>query len=37
VHTDLGRDFIRAIDVKTKLVVGKDHLLKNLDIVEIIT
>ena len=29
LHTDLGDKFIRAIDVKKKLTVGKDHLLKN--------
>ena len=37
VHTDLGKKFIKAMDVKTKLAVGKEHVLKNLDIVEIIT
>ncbi|RJQ18243.1 redox-regulated ATPase YchF [Candidatus Woesearchaeota archaeon] len=37
IHTDLGEHFIKAIDVKTKRAVGKEHLLKNLDVVEIIT
>jgi len=37
IHTDLGNNFIRAIDAKTKRTVGKEHLLKNLDVVEIIT
>jgi ribosome-binding ATPase len=37
LHTDIGKGFIRAIDVKTKRTVGKDHLLKNRDVVEIIT
>lgn len=37
VHTDLGKNFIRAIDVKTKRTVGKDHVLKNLDVIEIIS
>lgn len=37
VHTDLGRNFIRAIDVKTKRIVGKEHLLKHRDVIEIIT
>lgn len=37
IHTDLGKNFIRAIDVKTKRTVGKEHLLRNLDVVEIIT
>ena len=36
LHTDLGKNFIRAIDVRTKRTVGKDHLLKHLDIFEIV-
>ncbi len=36
LHTDFGNNFIRAIDVKTKRTVGKEHLLKNLDVVELI-
>jgi hypothetical protein len=37
IHTDLGDKFIRAIDVKTKRTVGKEHILKHRDVVEIIT
>ncbi len=37
IHTDLGKHFIRGIDVRTKKAVGKDHLLKHLDIFEIVT
>jgi len=37
LHTDIGNGFIRAIDVKTKRVVGKEHLLKDGDVVEIVT
>ncbi len=37
VHTDIGKTFVRAIDVKTKRTVGKEHLLKHRDVVEIIT
>ncbi len=37
IHTDLGKKFIRAIDVKTKRTVGKEHKLKHRDVVEIIT
>jgi hypothetical protein len=37
LHTDFGKNFIKAIDVKTKKIVGKDHKLKNLDILEIYT
>ncbi|MFH1972181.1 MAG: redox-regulated ATPase YchF [archaeon] len=36
IHQDLGDKFIRAIDVKTKRTVGKDHKLKNRDVIEII-
>ncbi|MEE9525467.1 MAG: redox-regulated ATPase YchF [Candidatus Woesearchaeota archaeon] len=37
LHTDLGDGFIRAIDVRTKMVIGKEHVLKNRDVVEIIS
>jgi len=37
IHSDLGNSFIRAIDVKTKRTVGKDHKLKNRDVLEIIS
>jgi ribosome-binding ATPase len=37
LHTDIGNGFIRAIDIKTKRTVGKDHLLHNRDVIEIIT
>ncbi|MCF7871688.1 redox-regulated ATPase YchF [Candidatus Woesearchaeota archaeon] len=37
IHTDLGKGFIRAIDVKTKRTVGKDHVLNFGDVVEIIS
>jgi ribosome-binding ATPase YchF (GTP1/OBG family) len=37
LHTDLGDKFIRAIDVRTKMVVGKEHKLKHRDVMEIIT
>ncbi|MDD3083828.1 MAG: redox-regulated ATPase YchF [Candidatus ainarchaeum sp.] len=36
LHTDMGEGFIRAIDVKTKQVIGKEHLLKYGDVIEII-
>lgn len=35
LHTDFGKNFIKAIDVKKKMPVGKDHPLKNGDVVEI--
>ncbi len=37
LHTDFGKNFIKAIDVKTKLPIGKDNILKHLDIVEIMS
>jgi|TARA_Y100000310_G_scaffold93932_1_gene91518 hypothetical protein len=37
VHTDIGNNFIKAIDLKTKNVVGKEHNLKNRDVIEIAT
>lgn len=36
VHTDLGKHFIRAIDARTKMVVGHDHALKDGDVVKIV-
>jgi len=37
IHTDLGNNFIRAVDVRTKKIIGKEYKLKNRDVVEIIT
>ncbi len=37
LHTDFGKNFIRAIDVKKKMPVGKDHVLQNRDVVEIVS
>jgi len=37
IHTDLGKGFIRALDVKKKLTVGKEHVLKHSDVIEIIS
>jgi ribosome-binding ATPase YchF (GTP1/OBG family) len=37
VHTDLGNNFIRAIDARTKRVVGADHELKNRDVIKIVS
>jgi ribosome-binding ATPase len=36
LHTDFGNKFIRAIDVKTKRTVGKEHVVNHLDILEIV-
>jgi ribosome-binding ATPase YchF (GTP1/OBG family) len=37
LHTDIGDKFIKAIDVRTKQPVGKDHSLKHRDGIEIMT
>ncbi len=37
LHTDLGKYFIRAIDVKTKMPIGRDYKLKQGDVVEIVS
>lgn len=36
IHTDLAKSFIFAVDAKKKLRVGKDHILKNGDIIKIV-
>ncbi len=36
LHTDMGQGFIRAIDVKTKKMVGKEHALNHRDVIEIV-
>ena len=37
LHSDIGRGFVKAIDVRTKRAVGKEYLIKNRDGLEIIT
>ena len=37
LHTDIGKNFIKAIDVRSKKPVGKEHILKNRDVIEIAT
>ncbi len=36
LHTDFGRNFIKAINVKTKMPIAKDHVLEHGDVIEII-
>jgi ribosome-binding ATPase len=36
IHTDIGSKFIGAIDARTKMKVGKDHKLKDGDVIKII-
>ncbi|MBR9680499.1 MAG: redox-regulated ATPase YchF [Candidatus Altiarchaeota archaeon] len=37
IHTTIGDGFIRAVDAKTKRVVGADYELKHLDILRIVS
>lgn len=37
LHSDIGDNFIKAVDVRTKQAVGKDYKLKNRDGIEILT
>jgi ribosome-binding ATPase YchF (GTP1/OBG family) len=37
LHSDIGKNFVKAIDVRTKKAVGKEHQLKHMDGFEIIT
>ncbi len=36
VHTDLGDNFIRAIDGKSHMTIGHDHVLKDGDVIKIV-
>ena len=36
VHSYFGKNFIKAVDLKSKKIIGKESKLKNLDVVEII-
>ena len=37
LHTDFGKNFIKAIDARTKMAKGRDYQLKNRDAFEIVT
>jgi len=37
LHSDIGKGFVKAIDIRTKRAVGKDYVLKNRDGLEIMT
>lgn len=37
LHSDIGKNFVKAIDVRTKKAVGKEYKLKHMDGFEIIT
>jgi len=36
VHTDLGKHFIRAINARTKRVIGHDYILQDGDVIKIV-
>ncbi len=36
IHEDLGKHFIKAVDVRTKKLLGKDYVLKHRDVIEIV-
>ncbi len=37
IHTELGQGFLYAIEVKTGTRVGEDYLLKNNDVISIVS
>jgi len=37
LHTDFGKNFIRAVDARTKKILGRDYKLKHRDALEIVT
>ncbi|RDD52461.1 redox-regulated ATPase YchF [Nanoarchaeota archaeon NZ13-N] len=37
IHTELAKNFVRAIDIRSKKFVGRDHELRNLDIIRIVS
>ncbi len=37
IHTDIGNNFVTAIDVRTKKPIGREYKLKHRDVIEIMT
>ena len=37
IHNDLGKGFLYAIDVRSKQRIGAEHMLKNNDIIKIVS
>ncbi len=37
IHSDIGNGFVKAMDVKRKVPVGKEHVLRNGDVIEIMS
>jgi len=36
IHSDLAKNFVRAIDVRTRKFLGKDYVLKHRDVIQIV-
>ena len=37
IHTDIGKNFIRAVNGRTKRIIGKDYKLLNNDVIKVIS
>jgi len=37
IHTEIGESFIRAVDVRSKKIVGADYILRPRDVIKIVT
>ncbi|MDI9645570.1 MAG: redox-regulated ATPase YchF [Archaeoglobales archaeon] len=37
IHTDIGKHFIYAVNAKTKMRIGEDHVLNNNDVIKIVS
>jgi hypothetical protein len=37
IHTDLGKGFLYAIDVRSKMRLGADYKLQNNDVIKIVS
>ena len=37
VHTEIGDKFVKAVSLVTQKAIGKEHPVKHLDVVEILT
>jgi (p)ppGpp synthase/HD superfamily hydrolase len=37
VHTDIGKGFLYAVDARTKMRIKETHVLKNGDVIKIVS
>jgi hypothetical protein len=37
IHTDIGKNMLYAVDVRAKMRIGKDHVLKDNDVIRIVS